>query len=127
MSSLDKDLHKNYHPHVKAYPCVKRIVKVVVADSTTKNLSTEKNNPSNLEQSLEHSYHSTESGLLKNSNDLHFTTERKEVTAPTFPDLSAVFDTTDYSDFLASLGPGLTLTFYSTIDYIIVGSHTTTN
>ena len=70
------------------------MVEKVVAEQINSHLVN--NELSNSFQSAYKKYHSTETALLKISNDIQLAMNRREVTALTLLDLSAAFDTIDH-------------------------------
>ena len=93
-------MQKHYRP-VSNLSFVSKLVEKVVAEQLKSHLN--QNALANNDQSAYRKFHSTETALLKMSNDLHSTMDKKEVAALTLLDLSAAFDTIDHSTLFDTL------------------------
>ena len=107
---------KNYRP-VSGLIFISKLVERVVAKQLVDHIH--RHSVDNSYQSAYKSGHSTEMALLSIKNDIHLSLSRGEATALVLLDLSAAFDTTDYSTLLScllywfSIG-GSTLKWFST-------------
>ena len=99
-ATLDKNMQNDYRP-VSNLSFVSKLVEKVVAEQLKSHLN--QNALANNDQSAYRKFHSTETALLKISNDLHSTMDKKEVAALTLLDLSAAFDTIDHSTLFDTL------------------------
>ena len=97
MKPLSSNMQKNYRP-VSNLSFVSKLVEKVVAEQLKAHLT--QNALANTDQSAYRKFHSTETALLKISNDLHSTMDKKEVASVTLLDLSVAFDTIDHSTVL---------------------------
>ena len=98
--SLPKEEMKNYRP-ISNLSFISKILEKVVADRLTSHVQdTGAMNPF---QSAYKKFHSTETALLKISNDILTAMDRGKVTALTLLDLSAAFDTIDHQILLKRL------------------------
>ena len=98
--SLDKNDLKNYRP-VSNLSFISKVVEKVVASRLLTHV--ELNDLSNPNQSAYKKNHSTETTLLKITNDISTNMEKKRVTVLTLLDLSAAFDTIDHAALLRLL------------------------
>ena len=98
--SLDKNDLKNYRP-VSNLSFISKVVEKVLASCLLTHV--ELNDLSNPNQSAYKKNHSTETTLLKNTNDISTNMEKKRVTVLTLLDLSATFDTVDHAALLKLL------------------------
>lgn len=98
--SLSRDDMKNYRP-VSNLSFVSKILEKVVADRLTSHV--QETGSLNPFQSAYKKFHSTETALLKISNDILTSMDRGKVTALTLLDLSAAFDTIDHQILLQRL------------------------
>ena len=99
-ASLPKNDLKNYRP-VSGLCFLSKLVERVVAKQLTSHININKlNNP---HQSAYKPGHSTETALLSIKNEVHLSLARGESTALVLLDLSAAFDTIDYSSLLSYL------------------------
>ena len=98
--SLDKNNLKNYRP-VSNLSFISKVVEKVVASRLLTHV--ELNDLSNPNQSAYNKNHSTETTLLKITNDITTKMEKKRATVLTLSDLSAAFDTIDHAALLKLL------------------------
>ena len=98
--SLDKNDLKNYRP-VSNLSFISKVVEKVVASRLLTHV--ELNDLSNPNQSAYKKNHSTETTLLKITNDISTNMEKKRVTVLTLLDLSAAFNTIDHAALLKLL------------------------
>ena len=98
--SLPPEDLNNYRP-ISNFNFISKILEKVVASRMNSHLST--NSLFLPFQSAYRSFHSTESTLLKIHNDIISSIDNSEVTALILLDLSAAFDTVDYSILLSRL------------------------
>ena len=98
--SLDKKYLKNYRL-VSNLSFISKVVEKVVASRLLTHV--ELNDLSNPNQSAYRKNHSTETTLLKITNDISTNMEKKRVTVLTLLDLSAAFDTIDHAALLKLL------------------------
>ena len=91
---------KNYRP-VSNLSFLSKVLEKVVVNQL--NSHTNSSNTSNLYQSAYRKFHSTETALLKVHNDILASMDAGKVTALTFLDLSAAFDTIDHTILLRRL------------------------
>ena len=98
--SSDKNDLKNYRP-VSNLSFISIVVEKVVASRLLTHV--ELNDLSNPNQSAYKKNHSTETTLLKITNDISTNMEKKRVTVLTLLDLSAAFDTIDHAALLKLL------------------------
>ena len=98
--SSDKNDLKNYRP-VSNLSFISKVVEKVVASRLLTHV--ELNDLSNPNQSAYKKNHSTDTTLLKITNDISTNMERKRVTVLTLFDLSAAFDTIDHAALLKLL------------------------
>ena len=92
--SLDPDCLKNFRP-VSNLTFVSKLIEKVVSNQLTNHLKT--NNILEAFQSAYKACHSTETALLRVSNDILRAVDNKQCVAVTLLDLSAAFDTIDHS------------------------------
>ena len=108
-TSLPKNELKNYRP-VTNLNSISKILEKIVANRLQAHIKN--NHLSNPLQSAYRKHHSTESALLKVHNDIIISMDKCKVTALTFLDLSAAFDTIDFligMEYLARLKFGFLL------------------
>ena len=98
--TLDPELLKNYRP-VSNLSFFSKIIEKVVLSQLLDHLSS--NNLTYLFQSAYKSGHSTETALLKITNDLLFTLDNNDISLLSLLDLSAAFDTIDHEILLNRL------------------------
>ena len=99
-SSLDKENMKNFRP-VSNLSYIGKIIEKVAVKQIEDHLSS-----SNLHEPLQSAYtanHSTETALLKVSNDILCALDKRQCVYLVLLDLSAAFDTIDHTVFLARL------------------------
>jgi hypothetical protein len=98
--SLDQDVLQNYRP-VSNLPHLSKIVEKVVAKRLSDHLDSQ-----NMQEPLQSAYrklHSTETALLRVSNDVRVALDHKEGTLVVLLDLSSAFDTIDHRILLSRL------------------------
>ena len=91
---------KNYRP-VSNLPFLSKVIERIVIDQMSSHC--QQNNLNEKMQSAYRPHHSTETGLLKVTNDILRSFDRQEVTIMALLDLSAAFDTVDHSLFINRL------------------------
>ena len=99
-SSLDSENLKNYRP-VSNLPYLGKVIEKVAVNQLTNHLT-----ENNLHESLQSAYqanHSTETALVKVSNDILLALDKGQCVYLVLLDLSAAFDTIDHSVFLSRL------------------------
>ena len=95
--SLDKEIYKNYRP-VSNLPYIGKVIEHVVIEEIENHLSTYQ-----LHEPLQSAYthnHSTETALVKVTNDILCALDNRQCVYLVLLDLSAAFDTIDHKVFL---------------------------
>lgn len=99
-STLDKENLKNYRP-VSNLPYIGKIIEKVAVNQIEQHLSS-----NNLHEPLQSAYqanHSTETALLKVTDDILQALDKRQCVYLVLLDLSAAFDTIDHDVFLDRL------------------------
>lgn len=99
-STLDRNVYKNYRP-VSNLAFVSKIIEKVVADRFASHLL--ENNMSEPMQSAYRQHHSTETALMRVSNDLLCALDDRKCAILVLLDLSAAFDTIDHGIMVSRL------------------------
>ena len=98
---------KNYRP-VSNLSFLSKVLEKIVVNQLNSDINS--SNTSNQDQSAYRAFHSTGTALLKIHNDILASMDAGKVTALTLPDLSAVFDTMNYTILLRRLDDCLGVT-----------------
>ena len=98
--NLDPSVHNNYRP-ISKLPFISKLLEKVVANQLTSHMT--KHNICDKFQSGFRKHHSTESALLRVSNDIMMSSDSGECSVLVLLDLSAAFDTISHTILLERL------------------------
>ena len=99
-ATLDKENLKNYRP-VSNLPYLSKLIEKIAIDQMEEHLA--KNNLSEPLQSAYKQNHSTETALVKVTNDILMALDKRQCVYLVLLDLSAAFDTVDHNVFLSQM------------------------